>query len=166
MTLSLKRRLLSKPSRDSRVHLYDLGTVRARNKNKAHSFLLDAFKESDLSKTEVAKMLGKKPEQITRWLGGPGNLTLDTLSDLIFVLKGQTFTLQAEDEFARGKSNRRQPEWLRIIDVPEHKTSSSEFRSGQTRSGTSQYVISTSSREEGSYEQFRTGSEKGISKVI
>jgi transcriptional regulator with XRE-family HTH domain len=90
--------------------LYDLGLVRARNKNKAHSLCLELFKESGFSKADLAKMLGKKPEQITRWLAGPGNITLDTLSDLIFALKGEFFVVQCKDDLSCAKSNRTSPE--------------------------------------------------------
>lgn len=112
MTSFLKRRSLSKPKRGVKIHPYDLNFVRTRNKNKAHSFLLELFGDSDLSKADLAKMLGKKPEQITRWLAGPGNLKLDTLSDLVFAMKGEFIVVQSSDELSRGKSNRRSPEWL------------------------------------------------------
>ncbi|MBW7922626.1 MAG: helix-turn-helix transcriptional regulator [Rubellimicrobium sp.] len=149
MTSSLKRRSLSEPDRGARVHLYDLAAIRARNKNKAHSFLLDTFKESGLSKAEIAGMLGKKPEQITRWLAGPGNLTLDTLSDLIFVMSGQTFTLQARDELARGKSNQRHPDWLQMIEAPEYEQIPPQAGSGKAGVSSNQYVISASSQDGG-----------------
>jgi len=106
MTSSLKRRSLSKPERGKAINKYDLGFVRGRNKNKAHSLLLELFQESGLSKAELAQMLGKRPEQITRWLAGPGNLTLDTLSELIFAVKGDFFEVRCVDELSRGKSNK------------------------------------------------------------
>lgn len=114
MTSFLKRRSLSKPEQGVKIHPFDLGYVRTRNKNKAHSLLLEIFEESNLSKADLAKMLDKKPEQITRWLAGPGNLKLDTLSDLIFAMKGEFFVVNCKDELARGKSNRRSPEWLSL----------------------------------------------------
>ena len=112
MTSSLKRRSLSKPEQGVKINPYDLGFVRTRNKNKAHSLILELFAEGDLSKSDLARMLDKKPEQITRWLAGPGNLKLDTLSDLIFALKGDFFAVQCKDELSRGRSNRLSPEWL------------------------------------------------------
>lgn len=64
MTLSLKRRSLSKPTKGTRIHTYDLSAVRARNKNKAHSYLLDIFEESGLSKAEIARMVGKSRNKL------------------------------------------------------------------------------------------------------
>jgi hypothetical protein len=56
-------------------------------------------------------MLHKKPEQITRWLGGPGNMTLDTISDLIFATSGQFFKVVCVDDLSKGKSNRCMSDW-------------------------------------------------------
>lgn len=114
MTTSLKRRSLSKPERGERIALYDLATVRSRNRNKAHSLLLEEFAKSELSKAELAAMLGKRPEQITRWLAGPSNLTLDTISDLVFALRGRFLVLSCKDELGKAKSNHSAPEWLTL----------------------------------------------------
>jgi len=111
MTSSLKRKSLSKPVTGALVPAYDLALVRGRNKNKAHSFLLQCFEESGVSKAELAQMLSKRPEQITRWLGGPGNLTLDTLSDLLFALKGEFLEVRCVDALTQGKTNRGLIEW-------------------------------------------------------
>ena len=111
MTSSLKRKSLSKPKRGEAIPSFDLGFVRGRNKNRAHSVLLEAFAESGFTKAQLAKMVNKKPEQITRWLGGPGNLTLDSLSDLVFALKGEFFTVQFLNDLERAKSNRCLYEW-------------------------------------------------------
>lgn len=166
MTLSLKRRLLSKPGRGSRVQVYDLSIIRARNKNKAHSYLLDLFRESSLSKGEIAKMLGKKPEQITRWLAGPGNMTLDTLSDLIFVMKGKTFEVQAKDDFDRGKSNKQNPEWLQKIEPSEWKKVQVAVNEQKAITKNNHYVAKISSHKERTYEQFRTEPAKEIFEIV
>ncbi len=114
MSISLKRRSLSKPVRGQAIKLFDLAFVRARNRNKAHSALLEEFAASGISRSELAKMVGKRPEQITRWLAGPGNLTLDTLSDLVFALRGHFVSWQSSDELARPRVNFRRPDWVSI----------------------------------------------------
>lgn len=111
MTTSLKRPSLSRPKQGERVPLYNLAYVRARNRNKANSFLLKMFRESGLTKKDIADLLGKKPEQITRWLAGPGNLTLDTISDLVFAMQGDFIEISAKDEISKAKSNHVGPAW-------------------------------------------------------
>ncbi len=39
-----------------------------------------------ISRSEFARLLGKKPPQVSRWLNGTCNMTLSTLSDMLFVL--------------------------------------------------------------------------------
>lgn len=112
MITSRTKLSLSKPVRGQKIDHAVLAFVQARNRNKAHSLLLERFKESGLSKTELAVMLGKRPEQITRWLGGPGNLTLDTISDLLFALEGAMLKLSVDDAISKAPRNHRRPEWL------------------------------------------------------
>lgn len=115
MTTSLKRQSLSKPEKGKQIPAHTLSFVRARNKNKAHSLLLSLFVESGMTKKDLAVMLNKKPEQITRWLGGPGNITFDTLSDLIFAITSKFVEVCPEDELSKGKSNCRAPSWFTTI---------------------------------------------------
>lgn len=64
-----------------------LNYFRARLKNRLHAMVLAQFmnleKDRQFTRADLARRLGKKPEQITRWLGAPGNWTLDTVSDLL-----------------------------------------------------------------------------------
>ncbi len=64
-----------------------LAYFRGRFGNKIHELVLAEFaaqeREGKTSRAELARKIRRKPEQITRWLGSPGNWTLDTLSDLL-----------------------------------------------------------------------------------
>lgn len=64
-----------------------LAYFRARLSNRLHELVLSAFlkveKRDHLSRADLAKRLGRKPEQITRWFASPGNWELDTVSDLL-----------------------------------------------------------------------------------
>lgn len=43
----------------------------------------EILKEANgLTRAELAKKIGRRPEQVTRWLAGPTNLESDTISDL------------------------------------------------------------------------------------
>lgn len=63
---------------------------RQRFKNRVFNRLAEFFAqeaaERGVTKKTIAERLGKDPAQITRWLSGPGNLTMDTLSDLLFAM--------------------------------------------------------------------------------
>ena len=172
MTSFLKRRSLSKPEQGAKIHPYDLGFVRTRNKNKAHSLLLELFDQSHLSKADLARMLNKQPEQITRWLAGPSNLTLDTLSDLIFALAGEFYGIQCKDELSRGKSNWQSPEWFqpaveglkwKPIPVPfdEAEIERSEAEKPQYRIRLS----SSGAKKEDQYERYKANSEETCTQV-
>ena len=84
------------PSRKSFLsHLVDGGVIppgklayfRRRLRNRLHRAVLSEFSRlaatEQLTKKVLAQRIGKKPEQITRWLTASGNWTIDTLSDLL-----------------------------------------------------------------------------------
>jgi hypothetical protein len=60
---------------------------RARLRRVLHELVFREFRRREqagqLNKAILARRLGKRPEQVTRWLGTPGNWTLDTVSDLL-----------------------------------------------------------------------------------
>ena len=75
-------------SKDS-LTLGELEYFRERLRNAVHEAVLRQFikcADSGLTKALLAKRLGRKPEQITRWLGAPGNWTLETVSDLLLAM--------------------------------------------------------------------------------
>jgi len=66
---------------------------RQRQKNKVFQSVIAYFAKraelEGLTKKELAKRLGKNPSQITRWFSGPGNWTLDTISDLLLAMDAE-----------------------------------------------------------------------------
>lgn len=72
---------------DTAISVAMLAYFRGRFGNKIHELVLAEFaaqeREGKTSRAELARKIRRKPEQITRWLGSPGNWTLDTLSDLL-----------------------------------------------------------------------------------
>jgi len=64
----------------------DLAYFRQRQSNRVYEAVFKAFVGTGITKADLARKLKKKPEQITRWLSGPGNWTLDTVSDLLLAL--------------------------------------------------------------------------------
>ena len=70
-----------------------LSYVRAKNKNTAHSKLLEIFISSGVSKESLAIMLGVELDQVAKWLGSPDSRTLDEMSDIVFALTGEFFVI-------------------------------------------------------------------------
>jgi DNA-binding phage protein len=80
---------MNKTFSDDKIPIGEISYVRESVKNMAHQMVLQKFleiKERGYTRAVLARRLGKKPEQITRWLSAPGNWTLDTFSDLMFAM--------------------------------------------------------------------------------
>lgn len=78
-------------SQDQQIPLGKLVYFQERQRNRLHNLIATAYKEANaigVTKAHVARRIHRKPEQITRWLSAPGNLTLDTISDLLLSIKG------------------------------------------------------------------------------
>ncbi len=58
-----------------------------RMQNRFHRFILKTFREQQkktgLTQKELAERIDSRPEQINRWLSIPGNLTINTICDLL-----------------------------------------------------------------------------------
>jgi hypothetical protein len=66
---------------------------RERLRNRVFDCVLKALAErvrlGQTNKATIAKRLGKDPAQVNRWLGGPSNWTIDTISDLMLSLEAE-----------------------------------------------------------------------------
>lgn len=73
------------PLRDREVFYF-----RQRNKNRVFEKIITLFVEEaerrGVTKKQIADLLKKDTALITRWLSGPNNLTLDTISDILLAL--------------------------------------------------------------------------------
>ncbi len=101
---------LDKPlSKATRIYFQE------RLRNRLYNLIIKevtSFKARDLNQAYLARRLGKKPEQISRLLSGPGNLTLDTVSDLLLGLSGGELTMIVDLPAAQPPRNFRYPDWL------------------------------------------------------
>jgi hypothetical protein len=112
MTTSKNGIGLSSPSGTERVPLGTLGYFQSRNRHNIYDLVLSEFAQSGLSQADIARRLGKRPEVVCRWLGGPGNWTLDTVSDLLFAISGAAPVYGVEHPLAMAPRNQRGPTWL------------------------------------------------------
>ena len=78
-----------------------------RMRVRLHQFLLRQFLRTGMTRRRLAEKINRRPEQVTRLLGTPSNMTLDTLSDLLLAMDGEpTFDFKSivADAQVAGKS--------------------------------------------------------------
>lgn len=79
---------LSDPQPGERISSDTFHYWRARAKREAYDLVLGEFLKSGMTRTELARRLGKTLPEISRMLGGPANWTIATVSDLLFAIAG------------------------------------------------------------------------------
>ena len=77
-----------------------------------YDVVIKEFKRSGLSQADLARRLGLGTDRVCRLLGGPGNWTLDTSSDLLFAISGAEPVYGLAYPLDRPASNRQLPDWL------------------------------------------------------
>jgi len=112
MTTSRNGIGLRSPTGDDRVPLGTFGYFQARNKRNAYDLVMEEFTKSGLSQADLARRLGKGTDIVCRLLGGPGNWTLDTLSDLMFAISGAAPVFGKDYPLNKLRRNQRGPTWL------------------------------------------------------
>ena len=90
MRISRNTPSLSEGLTGDRIPLGTLSYFRERFRDRLYDLVLSEFHrqvaECGLTKADVARRIGRRPEQITRWFGAPGNWTLETVSDLLLAV--------------------------------------------------------------------------------
>lgn len=90
MNISQKTPFLSEVLDGEKISIGTLSYFRERFRDRLYDVVLDEFfkqeEETGLTRAEVARRIGRRPEQITRWFGAPGNWTLETVSDLLLAI--------------------------------------------------------------------------------
>lgn len=97
---------------------------RDRLKDNIFSVMLTAFSEAQekgLTKKDLATLIDKKPEQITRIFSAPGNLTLDTVSDILLGMDSElAVSVKKFSDYIRHNETR--PFWLDTTPSAIHST--------------------------------------------
>lgn len=73
---------------DQSISEKEFAYAKRRYENQLYRAIVNAFaqeaKAGRISRASLAKRIGKKPEQITRWLSAPSNMTASTTSRILF----------------------------------------------------------------------------------
>jgi hypothetical protein len=79
-----------------------------RLRNSFFNYLLGKFEAArlkGLTKAVLARRIEKSPEQITRWLGAPSNLTLDVACELLLGIAAEEFEPNSSSPLSKVESN-------------------------------------------------------------
>lgn len=72
---------------------YEASYFEQRFRNRIYEVVIKAVEEAAVSnkwkRKDLASRSGKKASQITKWLSGPGNWTLDTVSNLLYAIDAE-----------------------------------------------------------------------------
>lgn len=101
---------------DAPIAEHEKAYFRERLRNRLYDLVVREYRRrrenEGLSQVEIAHRLSRSPVQISRWLGAPGNWTLDTVSDLLLAIAHaelQTGVRNIEEPLRRNSSF---PDWL------------------------------------------------------
>ena len=100
---------LTRPTEHERTPRRAEAFIEARNRGQLHQLLLSEFIASGMSQSELARRTGKPRETISRILGHPNNMEIDTASKMLFAMTGKAISFAAYDPLeaaAGGTTNR------------------------------------------------------------
>ena len=112
MTSSRSTSTLAEPVGDETINPSTLAYFSARNRRKIYSAVIKEFKKSKLTQAQLARRMGQRTDVICRWLSGPGNYTLDTVSNLLFGISGGELTYTVSHPLAESPRNYTIPDWV------------------------------------------------------
>ena len=113
MTSSQSTSTLAEPDGDVKISPSTLAYFSARNRRKIYSTVISEFKKSKLTQAQLARRMGQRTDVICRWLSGPGNYTLDTVSNLIFGISGGELKYSVAHPLSEPPRNFTLPEWAK-----------------------------------------------------
>lgn len=80
MKMTLKERL---------AQISDLQYQKVARRMRTAIQIDEAMKARNISRKELADMMGRRPSEITKWLSGDHNFTSDTLAELSYYLRAK-----------------------------------------------------------------------------
>jgi hypothetical protein len=124
---------LSEISKGEPIPIGKLAYFRERFRDRLYELVASEFlkkeRAGELTRADLARRIGRKPEQINRWLGAPGNWTIETVSDLLLAISKSELNFQLAPLENRAPRNYAGPDWLRDTKISK----SSDSTSGTSR---------------------------------
>jgi hypothetical protein len=125
---------LSEISKGEPIPIGKLAYFRERFRDRLYELVVSEFlkkeRAGELTRAELARRIGRKPEQITRWLGAPGNWTIETVSDLLLAISKSELNFELAPLQNKAPRNYVGPGWLRstkIENLPPKATTGTTF---------------------------------------
>lgn len=112
MTMSRTTQRLSEPVGSDPVPPPTLEYMRTRNRMRLFDLIHKEFSRSGITRTQLAKRMGRGLDRVSHLLGAPGNWTLDTASDLLFAISGAEISYGPSYPLRKAPRNLTRPEWL------------------------------------------------------
>jgi hypothetical protein len=107
---------LSEISAGQPIPLGKLAYFRERFRDRLYELVVSEFLKKEragqLTRADLARRIGRKPEQISRWLGAPGNWTLETVSDLLLAISKSELIFELSPLENRAPRNYVGPDWI------------------------------------------------------
>lgn len=120
MSMSAKTSFLSEILNDEDIPLGKIAYFRERFRDHLYELVVSEYlkREGELKKADIARRIHRKPEQITRWLGAPGNWTIETVSDLLLAIAKAEPSVSLRPLANNQLRNFTNPEWMADVPAP------------------------------------------------
>jgi hypothetical protein len=117
---------LSAPEGRARVPISTVSFVTARNRGRLFDVIQTEFEKSGISNATLGARMGKGSDRVSRILGQPMNLTIDTIAEVLFAISGgvieyrvtHPFSGRAQEEPPMQEVERDQPSAVTVIRSP------------------------------------------------
>lgn len=114
--MSLENLISTNLNEGDKIAPHDLIYISQRAKNNCYDFIMIRFLKSGITKSELARRIGKDPAQINHVLASPANWTIKTLAELLAGISKEEFIPDALAIEGRPSRNISQADLLARLD--------------------------------------------------